>query len=101
MAFKAFEGAGPFRVKNPNTFNQLWQVGEYEPVTWDVANTDKAPVNCTKVNIRLSLDGGQTYPIMLAEGTENDGSQYVLVPNNLTSSGRSGLRTYRQLSVEN
>lgn len=88
VAFQAFEGAGPFRVKNPNAFNQLWQVGEYEPVTWDVANTDKTPINCTKVNIRLSIDGGQTYPIMLAEGTENDGSQYVLVPNHLTSSAR-------------
>lgn len=88
VAFKVYEGAGPFRVTNPNSFNQLWQVGEYEQVTWTVANTDKSPVNCTKVNIRLSTDGGQTYPIMLAEGTENDGSQYVLVPNHLTSSAR-------------
>jgi subtilisin-like proprotein convertase family protein len=84
VAFRATDQAGPFRVVNPNFNNVTWRVGEYANVTWEVANTDKAPVNCTKVNIRLSLDGGKTYPIMLAEGVNNDGSQYVLVPANLS-----------------
>lgn len=88
VAFKAYEGAGPFKVLVPNTFGQQWQVGEYELVSWDVSNTDKAPINCSKVNIRLSVDGGNTYPYTLAANTENDGSQYVLVPNRLSSSCR-------------
>jgi subtilisin-like proprotein convertase family protein len=63
-------------------------VGEYVNVTWDVANTHLAPVNCQKVNIRLSTDGGLTYPVTLASGVGNDGSQYVLVPDNLTNQAR-------------
>lgn len=88
VAFKSWGGAGPFKVQSPNTAAETWKVGEYVNVTWDVANTDKAPVNCQKVNIRLSLDGGQTYPVVLASGVENDGSQYVLAPNNLTNTAR-------------
>ncbi len=88
VAFKSTEAAGPFLVVSPNTASSIWRVGELTQVRWDVANTNAAPVNCQKVNIRLSIDAGQTYPIMLAQNTENDGSQYVLVPNNLTSVAR-------------
>jgi subtilisin-like proprotein convertase family protein len=88
VEFKAFAGAGPFRVSAPNAAGAVWRVGEYANVTWDVANTQLAPVNCQAVNIRLSTDGGLTYPITLASGVVNDGSQYVLVPNQLTSTAR-------------
>ncbi len=88
VAFKAVEVAGPFLVVSPNTASTIWRVGELVEVKWEVANTNAAPVNCQKVNIRLSTNTGLDYPIMLAENTENDGSQYVLVPNNLTSLAR-------------
>ncbi|MDO8367794.1 MAG: cadherin-like domain-containing protein [Saprospiraceae bacterium] len=88
VAFKSSASAGPFLVLSPNTPSAIWRVGELTQVQWDVANSNAAPVNCKKVNIRLSKDGGQTYPITLAAGTENDGSQYVLVPNELTSLAR-------------
>ncbi|MFN0217032.1 MAG: reprolysin-like metallopeptidase [Saprospiraceae bacterium] len=88
LAFKATETAGPFLVVSPNAANAIWRVGELVRVQWDVANTNVSPVNCQIVNIRLSTDGGQTYPIMLAQDTENDGSQYVAVPNILTSQAR-------------
>ena len=88
VAFKAVDVAGPFLVLSPNTSNTIWRAGELVRVQWDVANTDAAPVNCKKVNIRLSTDTGLSYPIMLAQNTENDGSHYVLVPNNLTSIAR-------------
>lgn len=88
VAFKSWGDAGPFLVTSPNTASAVWNIGEYVNVTWDVANTFSAPVNCKKVNIRLSTDGGQTYPITLASGVENDGTHYVLVPNNPTSTAR-------------
>lgn len=88
VSFKATASAGPFLVLSPNTANSTWNVGELTKVEWDVANTNNAPVNCKIVNIRLSTDGGQTYPIMLAENTENDGSHFVLVPNILTTQAR-------------
>jgi len=83
VAFKAFEGAGPFVVQYPNLNTTTWRVGEYVTVTWDVANTDQSPVNCKKVNIRLSTNSGQGYPVTLAANVDNDGSQTVLVPANL------------------
>jgi len=88
VAFQAWGGAGPFRVQYPNTAANSWNIGEYAEVRWDVANSDKAPVSCSHVNIRLSTDGGQTYPIMLAERVGNDGSHYVLVPNLPTAVAR-------------
>ncbi len=88
VAFKAWSAAGPFLVTSPNTVSDVWHAGEYVEVTWDVANTDVAPVNCKNVNIRLSTDGGLTYPVTLASGVPNDGSFYVLVPNILTSKAR-------------
>lgn len=88
VEFKAVEVAGPFLVMSPNASSDIWRVGELTRVQWDVANTDVTPVNCKKVNIRLSKDAGQTYPITLAAGTDNDGSHYVLVPNELTSIAR-------------
>lgn len=88
VAFKAVEQAGPFLVISPNASNNIWRVGELTEVKWDVANTNAVPVNCQRVNIRLSKDAGQTYPITLAANTENDGSQYILVPNELTALAR-------------
>jgi subtilisin-like proprotein convertase family protein len=85
VTFRTAAEAGPFLVRTPNTAEQRWQQGRFETITWDVANTDKMPVNCQKVNIRLSTDGGLTYPITLAEGVPNTGSYCLVVPTNLTT----------------
>ncbi|SDW22179.1 Por secretion system C-terminal sorting domain-containing protein [Lutibacter oricola] len=74
--------AGPFEVLSQNTTGVTWQSGTTETITWDVANTDVSPINCTAVNIVLSIDGGLTYPIVLASNTANDGSEPITVPNN-------------------
>lgn len=79
--------AGPFTVTEPNT-NVLWLVGEPKTVTWDVSNTDQAPVSCSNVRILLSTDGGYTYPVVLAANVPNNGSANVVVPNNLSSTCR-------------
>jgi Metallo-peptidase family M12B Reprolysin-like/Cadherin-like/Secretion system C-terminal sorting domain len=87
IAFKATTKAGPFLVKSPNIAT-TWSVNDYTEVQWDVANTNAAPVNCKNVNILLSLDGGFTYPDTLVKNTPNDGSEFVLVPNKLTTKAR-------------
>ncbi len=79
--------AGPFTVTVPNT-NELWYVGEVKTVTWDVSNTNAAPVNCANVRIRLSTDGGFTYPIILASSVPNNGSANVTVPFNISATCR-------------
>ncbi len=77
--FKATDKAGPFIVSYPNTFD-TWTMGTDNIVTWNVAKTDSFPVNCKRVNILLSIDGGYTYPYVLACNTANDGTEPVIVP---------------------
>jgi hypothetical protein len=79
--------SGPFQVTYPNT-NLTLQGYSTQTITWNVANTNLAPVNCSNVNILLSLDGGLTYPIVLAANTPNDGSETVLLPPNQTTQAR-------------
>lgn len=79
--------ANPFTVTSQNT-NVTWAVGSSQNITWDKSTTDQAPINCQNVRIKLSTDGGQTFPIVLVENTPNDGSHSITVPNNVTSTAR-------------
>ena len=49
-----------------------------------MANTDKAPISCSKVDIVLSTDGGKTFTQLLADDIANNGSAEIKVPD-LTS----------------
>lgn len=88
VEFKVTANAGPFRVSFPNAAGVVLHPDEYRDITWSVANTDIAPVNCKTVNIRMSKDGGQTYPITLATGVPNTGSACILVPNEIGTTNR-------------
>jgi hypothetical protein len=79
MTVTVNSGSGPFEVTQPNT-NVSWQAGSQQTVTWHVANTNAPPVNCSAVDILLSVDGGFTYPYVLASATPNDGTQLVTLP---------------------
>ena len=72
--------AGPFVVTSQTT-SETWEKCEVRNITWDVANTDTGNVNTATVNIRLSIDGGLTYPFLLAENVSNDGSHNITVPD--------------------
>ncbi|MDQ3192158.1 MAG: M12 family metallo-peptidase, partial [Bacteroidota bacterium] len=72
--------SGPFVVSYPTATGISWAGGSLQTITWNVANTTNAPVNCANVNIFLSTDGGQTYPAILATNTPNDGSHEITVP---------------------
>lgn len=88
VAFKSSDTAGPFLVTVPNTTSETWTAGRSAEVNWDVANTDNEVVNCQKVNIYLSTDGGLTYPILLLEETANDGQAFVTVPEVVSNDAR-------------
>ncbi|KAA1242834.1 reprolysin-like metallopeptidase [Aquimarina sp. RZ0] len=73
--------SGPFVVTSQDNELLEWEGGTTEMITWDVANTDQAPVNAQEVDIMLSIDGGQTFTTVLKSTTPNDGSEEIVVPN--------------------
>lgn len=83
--------AGPFAVTSQASAT-TWTVGTTQTITWNVAGTTASPVSTPSVNIFLSLDGGNTYPVTLASNRSNNGTTTITVPNNLTTTGRIMVR---------
>ena len=80
--------AGPFVVTSQNTNGIIYPGGSSQMVTWDVNGTDSLPINTQNVTIRLSTDGGFTYPISLLASTANNGFAMVTLPNISTTNAR-------------
>lgn len=78
---------GSFEVTSQNT-STTWNVGDTETIIWVVASTNTGAINCQKVNIKLSADGGVTFPTTLLANTDNDGTATITVPNIDTNTAR-------------
>jgi hypothetical protein len=87
MSMSVSDQAGPFLVSSPNSA-VTFPGNSIQNISWDVAGTNAAPVNCSNVDIYLSTDGGLTYPTLLLAGTPNDGSQAVFIPAGETTTAR-------------
>lgn len=83
--------AGPFMVTS-QALGEIYNAGDVQQVLWDVANTEIAPVNAQTVDILLSIDGGLTFPTVLAENVLNDGEHQIIVPALPTTAGRIMIR---------
>ena len=83
VQFDVNESAGPFVVNDPP--NTTWPTGSFQEVTWDVAGTDRAPVDTRTVNILLSTDNGRTFDRVLANNVVNSGSASVTVPEGVAT----------------
>lgn len=73
------DAAGPFAVTSWNSTTTLF-TGMDEIITWDVANTNLSPVNCSHVLITPSADGGFTFFNELATEKPNSGSATISIP---------------------
>lgn len=82
-----FEDVTPFTVNSPNAVVN-WAINSTQTITWEVGSTTNGTINCQNVNIKLSTDGGLTFPTTLASNTPNDGSQNVTIPNSLSTTCR-------------
>ncbi|MBC7607556.1 MAG: T9SS type A sorting domain-containing protein [Burkholderiales bacterium] len=82
-----FANTGPFKVTSQNA-TVAWPQGSSQNITWDVAGTDANGINTALVNIKLSTDGGLTFPITLISDTPNDGNETITVPNVLSQTCR-------------
>lgn len=79
--------ATPFSITSQNSF-VIWDTGTTQTITWTVGSSNIAPINAQNVNIKLSTDGGLTFPITLKTNTPNDGLETIIVPNNATRTAR-------------
>ena len=79
--------AGPFKVNSPAA-GVVWEANGSGTVTWDVANTNVAPVNCANVDIYLSSNGGDSFDYAVASAVPNSGSALVTVPPVTTTAAR-------------
>lgn len=80
---------GPFAVTSQSTAtNWVANGSNTAAITWNVANSNNAPVNCANVNILFSQDGGLTYPFTLLANAPNNGSANITIPSLPTSAGR-------------
>ncbi len=80
-----------FAVTAANTATS-WASGSAQDVTWAVAGTTAAPINCANVDVDFSLDRGVSFPINLATATANDGTHSVTAPSQATTAGRIRVR---------
>ncbi|MCB0685072.1 MAG: proprotein convertase P-domain-containing protein [Saprospiraceae bacterium] len=87
VIFRATQSAGPFQIIDSSIPDTLF-AGAYHEFQWDVANTQLFPVNCQVVDIKLSVDGGLTYPYLLSSNTPNDGREYILIPDLVADQAR-------------
>ncbi len=70
----------PFTVSAPNGA-ETYACGSVQNITWNVGTSNITPINSTLVNIKLSTDGGLTYPTTILSNTANDGTQSVTIPS--------------------
>lgn len=73
-----------------NLPHSLYNRGDTHKIMWNVANTDKPPINCQSVNIYLSTDGGNSFLQELASNIPNTGEGWITIPvsSPLTRYGR-------------
>ena len=86
MVLTSVNSGTGFAVTSPNSAGITWPGGSTQTVTWNVSGSDASPINTTSVRVLLSTDGGNTFPIVLAESTPNDGSQDLQMPFNVGTS---------------
>jgi hypothetical protein len=77
--------AGPFLVTSRATAGS--PASGREKVTWAVHGTNTSTL-ARRVRIRLSIDGGASFPFVLDRSTPNDGSEVVTLPGVSTSAAR-------------
>jgi hypothetical protein len=71
--------AGPFNITYPNVAGITWASGSTQTITWNVNNTNVAPVSCDSVKISISYNTGNVFTTLVVS-TLNNGSATITVP---------------------
>jgi hypothetical protein len=83
-------GEGDFRVTDPADPNLNLQPNEKFEIKWNIGNTLKPEdsIMTGSVNIYLSIDGGLSFPIILATNVPNNGTYLATAPNYFATNAR-------------
>lgn len=100
MVVNTVAAAGPFVVTSQNNAALQWPQGTNQTITWNVAGTTTNGVNTPFVDIFMSTNGGQTFPILLASQVPNDGSEVITVPTNISSTSRIMVRGHQNIFLD-
>ncbi len=92
MTVRVVDTKRPFRVTIPNLSSVKWKAGTSEIIRWDPARTNWSAIGTEFVDIRLSTNGGISYPHTLASRVPNDGSHPITVPGLPTRLARVQVR---------
>lgn len=83
--------SGPFKISSHNNGETIFASSAAVNLSWDVANTDQAPVSCPNVDIDLLTfsDNDSSYAVnSLLSATENDGNALVTIPDMFSNRAR-------------
>jgi len=84
-AITVTESAGPFEITSQTTNTVVWKSGANELISWNINNTNLAPINTQTVSIYLSTNGGKNFKTLLVSNTLNDGQYEFIVPPNINA----------------
>lgn len=87
VTVRVIEQSAAFRLLSQQN-SQNYAGGSIQTVSWETGQTNQDPINCQEVDIFLSLNDGEDFPIPLATAVPNTGSAQVQLPGLATTSGR-------------
>ena len=82
--FDILDGTDPVVTVTAPNGGEVWDIGSVHSITWNATDN----VGVTSIDIRLSTDGGMTYPTVIAAGEDNDGTYSWTVPATPTTEAR-------------
>jgi len=69
--------AQAFALTSPS-LNDTWTASNNQ-ISWNVAQTNEMPINCSTVDILLSKDNGESFNVSLASGLDNNGGSNISI----------------------
>jgi hypothetical protein len=78
VRMQVVDTGAPFRI---TSHGSAQTISNTTLVQWDVAGTTNGPIFASHVGIYLSTNAGQSFDIILASSTPNDGEEEVVIPN--------------------
>ena len=86
----------PFSITSQES-SPTYAAGSVQTLMWNTGGTETGRIVADKVDVYYSVDGGQTFPILIAQGLTNDGEANIQIPATPTTQGRIMIRPQNQI----